>query len=404
MAYVSSFVSVSPASRLGAVPPYLFARFDRLIAARRHAGVEVVSLAMGDPDLSTFPEIIEAGAAALRDPCNLRYPSNRGRFEFREAVAGFYRRRFGVELDPEREVIPVLGAKECLANLCLAFVDPGSAAIVPDPGYPLYRVDAQLAGGDIVDLPLRSDQGFAPDYAALGEEDLSRARVLFVNYPNNPTGAIAGDDVFERAVALAQRYRLLLVSDNAYSEVTYDGYRAPSLLASAGARDVGVEVFSFSKAFNMAGWRCGALVGNPDVLEHFWRLKSNVDQGMFEVVQLAGARALQPDLDIRVRDRNNVYRRRRDLVVDALSAGGCAITPPRATMYVWAPVPAGFETSASFSETVLEQAGVLVTPGSAYGAGGEGWFRVSLGCPDAQLAQALDRLTGLELSWRKERS
>ncbi len=388
-----------PAGRLRHAPPYLFARFDEVIAAKRRAGERVVSLAMGDPDLATFDEIVDAAITAMRVPRNHRYPTNRGRVEFREAVAAFYARRFGVVLDPEREVVPALGSKECLANLCLAFLDPASVAIVPDPGYPPYRVAARLAGADVVALPLVAERGFVPDFSALASEDLERARVLFLNYPNNPTGALATGEVFARAVELARKWGLLLVHDNAYSEVTYDGYRAPSLLSTPGAREVAVEVLSFSKAYNMAGWRCGVLVGDAAVLRDYWRLKSNLDQGLFDVVQLAGARALAPDLDARVAQRNELYRARRDAVITTLRELGCPVQAPLATLYVWAPIPDGFTNSAVFTESVLERSGVLLTPGSAYGSGGEGWFRVSLGCPDNELDEALHRLRQLDLKW-----
>ena len=388
-----------PAARLRHAPPYVFARFDEVLAAKRRAGERVLSLAMGDPDQATFEEIVAAGVAALRDPRNHRYPTNRGRAEFREAVAAFYERRFGVAIDPAREVIPAVGAKECVANLCLGFLDPSSAAIVPDPGYPPYRVGARLAGADVVDLPLAPERGFAPDFAALAPDALERARVLFLNYPNNPTGAVATEEIFTQAVAPAREWGLLLVHDNPYSEVTYDGYRAPSLLATQGARGMAVELFSFSKAYNMAGWRCGALVGDADVLEHYWRLKSNLDQGLFDVVQLAGARALAPDLDARVAERNQRYQARRDMVVDALHRLGCPVSAPLATLYVWAPIPDGYADAAAFCEDVLGRAAVLLTPGSVYGPRGEGWFRVSLGCPEQELGEALRRLAQLDLYW-----
>jgi LL-diaminopimelate aminotransferase len=396
---VGTLTEIRPARRLEHVPPYLFARFDEVIASKRRAGEWVVSLGMGDPDQPTFARVVGAATDALRDPRNHRYPSNRGRLEFRRSVADFYARRFGAELDPEHEVIPALGAKECLAQLCVAFLDPGSVALVPDPGYPVYRVAALLAGARVVGLPLDGSRDFAPDFDALPADALPDARLLFLNYPNNPTGAVATTTVLRDAVRFAREHRLLLVHDNPYSQVVYDGYRAPSILAIEGAREVAVEVFSLSKGYNMAGWRCGAVVGNRDVLAHYWRLKSNLDVGVFDVVQLAAARALQADIDVDVETRNRIYERRRDAVVAGLSAMGCPVVSPRATIYVWAPLPVGFDSAAAFSEHVLQTAGVVLTPGSLYGSRGEGHFRISLGCADDELHEGLARLRGLGLRW-----
>jgi LL-diaminopimelate aminotransferase len=388
-----------PAERLKGSPPYVFAAFSDLVAEKRRAGVRVLSLAMGDPDQPTFGPIVAAGTQALQDPRNHRYPTNRGREEFRRAIAGFYARRFGVGLDPSAEVLPAIGAKECLSNLCLAFLEEGTAAIAPAPGYPVYRTGPLLAGAEVIELPLRAEAAFSPAFDALEDEDLRRARILFLNYPNNPTGAIAAPGLFEEAVRLARDWNLLLVHDNPYSEVGYDGYVAPSLLAVPGAKEVAVEVFSFSKAYNMAGWRCAAVVGNASVLDDYWRLKSHVDVGVFDVVQLAATAALAPELDELVRERNLLYQQRRDAVCDGLRALGCRLDPPQATIYVWAPIPSGFETSAAFSKAVLDRAGVLLTPGSAYGPRGEGFFRISLGCPAAEIGEALERLSRLNLAW-----
>jgi LL-diaminopimelate aminotransferase len=381
------------------VPPYLFARVDEVIAQKRRAGERVVSLGMGDPDQPTFGRIVDAATDGLRDPRNHRYPSNRGRIEFRQSVADFYARRFDVELDPEHEVIPALGAKECLAQLCVAFLDPGSVALVPDPGYPVYRVAALLAGARVVELPLDRSREYAPDFDALSADVLRDARLLFLNYPNNPTGAVAAPSVLRAAVRFARDHGLLLVHDNAYSQVVYDGYRAPSVLAIEDAREVAVEVLSLSKGYNMAGWRCGAVVGNRAVLEHYWRLKSNLDVGVFDVVQLAAARALQADIDADVEMRNRVYQRRRDAVIGELGAMGCPVVAPRATIYVWAPLPVGFASATEFSEHVLQTAGVVLTPGSLYGSRGARQFRLSLGCVDDDLQEGLARLRELRLEW-----
>ncbi|HLH64657.1 MAG TPA: LL-diaminopimelate aminotransferase [Solirubrobacteraceae bacterium] len=384
-----------PSSRLARIPPYLFAQLERRIAEKRAAGVDVISLGIGDPDTPTFEPIVAAAQRAVADPSTHTYPTNRGRREFLQAVAAFYDRRFGVALDPEREVMAAIGAKECIFNLCLAFLDGGDVALACDPGYPVYTGGPLLAGAEPVRLPLRAELGFAPDLEAIDAEHLRRARLLFLNYPNNPTGAIVPDGLFEAVVELAREHDLLVVHDNAYSETTFDGYRAPSFLATPGAREVGVEVFSLSKGYNMTGWRCAAIVGNAQAIEHYWRLKSNIDSGNFEAVQLAGAAALSPALDRQVAAMNEVYRRRRDLVCDALSRAGVRVSVPKATIYVWAPVPDGFASAAAYCEHLLEQAAVVVSPGGAYGPSGEGFFRISLTTPDDRLLEAVERLARL---------
>src|SRR6185437_10202853 len=279
-------------SRLDLIPPYMFSELERKVRAKRAAGVDVISLGIGDPDTPTYPEIVEAMQRAVTDPSTHQYPSNRGRQEFREAVAAFYARRFGVELDPETEVMAAIGAKECIFNLNLAFLDPGDVALASDPGYPVYTGGPLLAGGRPVLMPLLAERAFAPDLGAIAGEDVARARLMFINYPNNPTGAVVAPGFFEEVVAFAREHEILAVHDNAYSETTYDGYVAPSFLQTPGAKEVGVEVFSWSKGYNMTGWRCAAIVVNAEAISHFWRLKSNIDSGLFEAVQLAGIAAL----------------------------------------------------------------------------------------------------------------
>jgi LL-diaminopimelate aminotransferase len=381
---------VKPSSRLERIPPYLFAELERKIAAKREQGVDVISLGIGDPDTPTPQLVVDALAEAARDPSTHQYPSNRGRPEFREAVARFYERRFGVTVDPGTEVIPALGAKECVFNLNLAFLDPDSVALASDPGYPVYTGGPLLAGAGHVLLPLRAENAFAPDFDSIAADDWARARLMFLNYPNNPTGAILPDGVFERAVELAREHDVLVVHDASYTETTFDGYVAPSFLETPGAREVGVEVFSLSKGYNMTGWRAAALVGNAEAVEHYWRLKSNIDSGMFEAVQLAAAAALDEGDDV-PRQMSEVYQRRRDLVCDALAQIGVDVTPPKGTIYIWAPVPDGY-TSASYCELVLEESGVVLSPGGAYGPNGEGFFRISLTVPDERLTEAVERL------------
>jgi LL-diaminopimelate aminotransferase len=379
---------MKPSSRLARLPPYLFAELERKIAEKQAAGVDVISLGIGDPDRPTPEPVVEELARAARDPGTHRYPSNRGRPELREAFARFYERRFGVSLDPATEIVPALGAKECVFNLNLAFLDPDTTALAADPGYPVYTGGPLLAGSEPVLMPLRPERGFAPDFEAIGPEDARRARLMYLNYPNNPTGAVVSEGLFEQAVEFAREYDVVVVHDASYTETTFDGYVAPSFLSTPGAKDVGVEIFSLSKGWNMTGWRAAAISGNADAVEAYWRLKTNIDSGMFEAVQLAVARALDSGPP---EEMAALYQRRRDLVCEALAEIGVDVTPPKGTIYVWAPVPAG-HTSASYCELVLEESGVVLSPGSAYGPNGEGFFRISLTVSDTRLGEAVERL------------
>lgn len=379
-----------PSRRLEAMPPYMFAELEKRVADKKAAGIDVISLGIGDPDMPTYPAVVEAMREAVGVNENQKYPSNRGRAEFRNAIAAFYSRRFGVEIDPESEVIPAIGAKEAIYNLCFAFLDPGDVALASDPGYPVYTGGPILAGAEPVALPLLPERDFAPDLSAVDPDVARRARLMFLNYPNNPCGAVVPEGLFEEVVDFARRYEILVVHDNAYSETTYDGYVAPSFLATPGAGEVGIEVFSLSKGYNMTGWRVGAVVGNRDALQTYWRLKTNVDSGLFEAIQLAAVTALDECSD-EVRAMNEIYARRRDLTVETLGEIGVDVRSPRGTIYVWAPVPEG-HTSTSFAEQVLEDAAVIISPGSMYGPNGEGWFRISLTTPDDRLAEALERM------------
>jgi LL-diaminopimelate aminotransferase len=378
------------ARRLDAVPPYLFAELERKIAAKRREGIDVISLGIGDPDLPTPEPVVEALAAAAHDPGTHQYPTNHGSDEFRAAVTGFYRDRFGVELDPSSEIVPALGGKEAVAHVCLALLEPGDVCLSPDPGYPPYTSGPVFAGAEVHYLPLEEANGFLPDLDAIPAEIADRANLLFLNYPNNPTGAVVAPGYFDRAVELAQAHDLVVVHDNAYSEICFDGYQAPSFLETRGAKEVGIEIFSLSKGWNMTGWRSGAVAGNADVVERYRHLKTNLDSGMFEAVQRATIAALTEARDT-PREMSEIYRRRRDLVADALAAIGLHVDAPRATPYFWVRVPEG-HTSASFAELVLEEAAVVVSPGPAYGPSGEGYFRISLTVPDEQLAEAVRRI------------
>jgi LL-diaminopimelate aminotransferase len=377
------------ARRLDLVPPYLFAELERKIEEKRRAGIDVISLGIGDPDLPTPAPVIEEMQRQVARPERHRYPSNRGLAVFREAVADFYDGRFGVEIDPETEVIPVLGGKEGVAHVALACLEPGDVCLSPEPGYPPYTSGPLFAGADIHYLPLLETNGFLPDLDLPGDL-VERANLLFLNYPNNPTGAVVGDGLFERAVELGRAADVIVVHDSSYSEVTFDGYRAPSFLEAPGAEDVGVEIFSLSKGWNMTGWRVGWMAGNPDVIERYRQLKTNLDSGMFDAMQHAAVAALTTARDF-PREMSEIYRRRRDLMIGALAAIGLPASPPKATPYIWARVPNGY-SSASFTELVLEEAGVVVSPGPSFGPSGEGFVRISLTVPDARLEEAAQRI------------
>jgi LL-diaminopimelate aminotransferase len=376
------------ANRVTSVPPYMFAELDRKIEEKRAAGVDVISLGVGDPDRPTPPHVVEALREAAGDPETHRYPSYFGLPALRRAIAEWYRRRFGVELDPDAEVQPLIGSKEGLAHLSWAFIDPGDEALCPDPGYPVPAVSTQMAGGMATPLPLPAERGFLPDLSAAPVSDATR--VLWLNFPGNPTAAVAEPPLFEDAVALAREHDLLLAHDAAYSELTYDGYVAPSVLQAPGAGDVAVEFGSLSKTFNMTGWRVGWAVGNATAIRALATVKTNIDSGIFDAVQRAAIAALSGPQD-HLDELRAMYAKRRDVVVTALNDLGWELEPPRGAFYVWFPVREGM-SSARFCELLLERAGVVVSPGPGYGAGGEGYARISLTVPDDRLAEAMDRM------------
>ncbi len=379
--------------RLRNLPPYHFAAYARKIAELRTAGVDVISLSMGDPDLPTPVEVLDALDAAAREPVNQRYPDYAGMPELRRAIAAWFERRFGVALDAEREVLPLIGSKEGLAHLPLAVMNPGDVALMPDPHYPVYPTAVALAGGESYPLPLAPEHGWLPDLSAIPAEALARAKTLWLNYPNNPTGAAAPLAFFEEAVEFARRHDLLIVSDMAYAEVAYDGYRPPSMLQVPGAKDVVVELYSLSKAYNMAGFRIGMLVGNAAAVEGMTRLKSNIDTGIFKPIQLAAVRALSLPQSWTAA-RNAIYQRRRDILAAACRELGMAVETPRAGLYLWPRIPEGATSSSAFALELLERTGVAVTPGTNFGPRGEGYVRLSLTVPDARLDEAVARLRG----------
>ena len=378
------------AKRLEQIGAYLFADLDRKQEQLKAKGVDVISLSVGDPDLPTPPHIVDALMEGATDPRSHRYPSYVGEKDFRSTVAAWFRKRFGVSLDPDTEVLALIGSKEGLAHLPWATVDPGDVVLVPDPGYPVYRSSTILADGVPHPVPLLRERGFLPNLSAVPQDIARRAKVLFLNYPNNPTAAIASMEFLKEAVEYARRHDILLAHDNAYSEITYDGYVAPSILEVAGAKDVAIEFHSLSKTYCMTGWRVGFAVGSAAAVGALGRIKTNIDSGIFRAIQRAGVAAMTGPQDA-VAERVRIYQARRDRVTKALRSIGWQVPDIKATIYIWLPVPAGM-TSAQFTATVLEKTAVLVTPGTGYGTHGEGYVRLSLTIADSRLDEALGRM------------
>jgi LL-diaminopimelate aminotransferase len=379
---------VRAADRIESLPPYLFAQLDRKLAAKRAEGVDVISLGVGDPDLPTPEHVVRAMQEAVADPATHRYPSYWGSLEFRTAVAGYYDRRFGVELDPETEVMALIGSKEGIAHVAVAFVDPGDEVLVPDPGYPVYAVSTQLAGGTPVPLPMPAASGFLPDLSAAAVGD--RTKMLWLNFPSNPTAAVAELAVLREATAFAREHDLLLCHDAAYSEITFDGFVAPSVLQVDGAKDVALEFGSLSKFSNMTGWRIGWAAGSAEAIRALAVVKTNVDSGQFTAVQQAGIAALEGPQG-HVDDLRATYQKRRNRVVETLNGLGWSLEPPRGSIYVWAPTSGG-RSSTEMVDLLLDRAGVFVAPGSGYGASGEGYVRFSLTASDDRLEEAMERI------------
>ena len=376
------------AKRIETVPPYLFAELDRKLSAKRAEGVDVISLGVGDPDLPTPEHVVDALRREVADPATHRYPSYYGAPEFRRAVAGWYARRYGVELDPETEVMALIGSKEGIGHIAFAFLDPGDEALIPDPGYPVYGVSTILAGATPVALPMPPDLGFRPDLSQARVTE--RTKALWLNFPSNPTAAVAGTSTFADAVAFSREHDLVLLHDAAYEEITFDGYVAPSVLQTPGAKEVALEFGSASKSFNMTGWRIGWAAGSAEAIRALGVVKTNLDSGPFTAVQRAAIAALEGPVE-HLDEIRATYQRRRDLVVGTLNGLGWSVKPPLGACYVWVPVPEG-ETSTGFADRLLDTAGVFVAPGSGYGARGEGYVRFSLTVPDERLAEAMARL------------
>jgi len=387
------------AKRIEKLPAYLFAEISKKIAEKRAQGVDVISFAIGDPDLPTPGHILDALAEASRDPVNHRYPESEGLPELREAIARWYERRFGVALDPEKEVLPLIGSKEGIGHIAFCFIDPGDLALVPDPGYPVYSVGTLLAGGEPYFLPLTEENEFLPDLDAVPDETAARAKILWLNYPNNPTGAVADLRFFERAVAFARKHGLAVLHDGPYSEVAFEGYRPASFLQAEGAKEVGIEFHSLSKSYNMTGWRIGMAAGNAEIINALMRLKSNLDSGIPQAIQRMAIEALGGPQDC-IEEHNRIYERRRDRLVAALSKLGLRLRPPKASLYLWARVPEGM-TSVGLATRLLDEAAVVVTPGIGYGPSGEGYIRLSLTIPDDRLEEGVRRMEALASGWGK---
>lgn len=382
------------AQRIAQLPPYLFAEIDRAKKEARSRGADLIDLGIGDPDTPTFPHIVKRLQEAAENPAYHRYPSYEGLAAFRQAVARWYGSRFGVSLDADTEVVSLIGSKEGIAHISLAFTDPGDVNLVPSPGYPVYNIGTLFAGGTSHFLPLRRENGFLPDLDAIPAEVAKKAKLLFINYPNNPTAAVAGREFFERVVAFARRHNVIVCHDAAYSEVYY-GERPTSFLEVEGAKEVGIEFHSLSKTYNMTGWRIGFAVGNAQVIAGLGKIKTNVDSGLFEAIQIAGIEALEGDQGPQEALRG-MYRRRRDVLVEGLRAAGFDVTPPEASFYLWIPVPRP-HTSSAFAKLLLEKAGIVATPGNGFGDAGEGYFRMTLCLPEERLREAVERIKAAKL-------
>ena len=385
---------VEKADRLNKLPPYLFKEIDRKKEEVIAKGVDIIDLGVGDPDLPTPDPIIEIMRKATGDPANHRYPSYSGMNDFKTATADWYSDRFGVNLDPDNEVLSLIGSKEGIAHLPLAFINPGDVALVPSPAYPVYNIATMFAGGEPYFMPLKRENNFLPDLDSIPGEVARRAKIMFINYPNNPTAATADIEFFKRVVDFAEKNNVLVCHDAAYTEMAFDGYVPPSFLETDGAKEVGIELHSLSKSFNMTGWRIGFAVGNREAIDGLGAIKSNIDSGIFQAIQIAGVEAMKNYKSF-VKDIMPVYFRRRDLMVKGLREAGFKVESPKATFYLWVSVPEGY-TSAQLAARLLEK-GVVVTPGNGFGEPGEGYFRIALTQNRERITEAIERIKGLSL-------
>jgi LL-diaminopimelate aminotransferase len=386
------------AKRLTRLPPYLFVEITRKIAELRARGEDVISFAIGDPDLPTPSHIIEYMCQAAHDPINHRYPETAGLPKLRQAIAEWYERRFDVPLDPAKEVLPLIGSKEGIGHMALCFIEPGDLALVPDPGYPPFSLGTILAGGEPYFMPLKEENDFLPDFEAIPDKIADKAKLMWLNYPNNPTGAVASPDLFDKAIHFARKHNVAICHDAAYTEVAFDGYKPPSFMQTPGAKEIGVEFHSLSKTYHMTGWRIGMVVGNADIVDALFRVKSNLDSGIPQAIQYAAVEALHGSQE-HIIERNAIFQRRRDKLVKVLNEIGLKARIPRATFYIWAKIPQGY-TSVDFTKKLLDEAKIAVTPGIGYGKEGDGYIRFSLTISDDRLEQGINRLS----SWhRRER-
>ena len=386
------------ASRIEKVPPYLFVGISRKIAEKRAQGIDVISFGIGDPDIPTPENVVEKLRETALDSPNHRYPETDGLPEFRQAVADWYQRRFGISVHPDKETLPLIGAKEGIGHAALCFIEPGDIALVPDPGYPVYSVGTWFAGGECHWMPLLEENGWMPDLDAIPDDVADKATVMWLNYPNNPTGAIADADYFAKVVEFAKAHDIAVMHDASYSEVAFDGYRPISFLETPGAIDVGVEFHSLSKSYNMTGWRLGMAVGNEDIISALMVIKSNLDSGVPNAIQYMGMEAMEMSQDA-IDERNAIYEHRRDRVVQTLRDIGLDAIPPKASLYVWTRIPEGF-TSAEFTALLLDEADIVVTPGNGYGEYGEGYIRLSLTINDEDMEKGLARLSEWQIPSR----
>lgn len=381
---------IEKAERLKRLPPYLFAEIDRMKEEVRSRGVDIIDLGVGDPDIPTPSHIIDKLKEASGDPANHRYPSYSGMQGFKFSVAGWYARRFGVSLDPKKEVVSLIGSKEGIAHIPLAFINPGDVALVPTPAYPVYNIGALFAGGQPYYMPLLKKNGFLPDLKSIPSDVAKKARLMFINYPNNPTSAVAPPGFFKEVVDFAREYEIIVCHDAAYSEMAFDGHKPPSFLEVKGAKDLGIEFHSLSKTYNMTGWRIGFAVGNEQVIAGLGQIKSNIDSGVFQAIQMAGMAALDGNQTC-VQEMQAVYAERRSLLVQGLRESGLFVESPKATFYLWIEVPAGY-TSAGFTSLLLEKAGIVTTPGNGFGDPGEGYIRMALTVNKERLQEAVERI------------
>ncbi|MCL0043987.1 LL-diaminopimelate aminotransferase [Dehalococcoidia bacterium] len=383
------------AHRMDKLQPYLFVEITRKINEKRAAGADVVTFAIGDPDIPTPPHILDRLLQASQEPSNHRYPESDGLPSFRHAIGDWYQWRFGLTFDPNKEILPLIGAKEGIGHMALCFINPGDIALVPDPGYPVYSVGTMFAGGSSYPMPLLEENGWLPDLGAIPVDVAQKAKVMWLNYPNNPTAAVATLDYFQEVVDFAKRNDIAVCHDAPYTEVTYDGYSPVSFLQADGAMDIGVEFHSLSKTYNMTGWRLGMAVGNAEMINALMRVKSNMDSGIPQALQIAGIEALTASQEC-VWEHNVIYQRRRDKLVAVLRSIGLQVTMPKASLYVWARIPDGY-TSGEFAKMLLDEKDIVVTPGAGYGVYGEGYIRLSLTLSDDDLNRGLMRLQGWQI-------